>query len=406
MKILQVLEHSKPSLTGYTIRSDYIIQNLLENNHQIAVVTSPFQRTASRDIRDNCENIDNIKYYRSYRDLTKSDSDIKKIASWFAAFMNYKKMIKNCCAIEQPQIIHSHTSYFNGFAALSSSRLFSIPLLYEIRGFRADSEVINEGLDPTSWKYKLTNYLEIRTALKANNVVAISEGIKQELVANGIRGEKIFVVPNGVDTRKFSPTAKSERIIKKYSLRNCKVLGFIGTIRKIEGLRLVVEILSEIISQIPGLKLLLVGGGDEIDALKQLAKKYFLEKHIVFTGRVPHEEVLEYYSVMDILLYPRVNAKVNHMVTALKPLEALSLEKAVLASDVGGMQELVVKDRTGLLFECDNKKDLLDKCLTLLRNDELRLSLGKDARKWIKENRDWSIIIQKYNRIYQQCITT
>ena len=149
---------------------------------------------------------------------------------------------------------------------------------------------------------------------------------------------------------------------------------------------------------------MLVGAGDEIQRLKNLVDKFAIQDKVIFCGIVPHKDVMDYYSVIDIFIYPRVDARVNHMVTPLKPLEAMSMGKAVLASDVGGMKELINHERTGLLFRRNDKNDFVKKCLELLGDNNLRVRLGENARDWIKSNRDWSQIVKGYTQVYERCL--
>ena len=71
---------------------------------------------------------------------------------------------------------------------------------------------------------------------------------------------------------------------------------------------------------------------------------------VLFTGRVPHQEVNDYYSLIDVFVCPRLKMRLTDLVTPLKPLESMAMGKAVLASDVGGHKELIDNERTGMLF--------------------------------------------------------
>ncbi|CAN2048985.1 Glycosyltransferase, exosortase A system-associated [Candidatus Magnetomoraceae bacterium gMMP-1] len=404
MKILEILEHTIPSLAGYTVRSNYIIQNFIEQGNYVSVISSPFQKPLNQLFQNKYEIINNIKYYRTYIDTNSKDPNITKIFKRLKIFYKYKSIINMCCRLEKPDFIHAHSSYFNGYPAIKIAKTLKIPLCYEIRGFRADTETINEGLKPNSWKYRLTNYLEYRTASKSDCVVAISEGIKNELVKNGVNKEKIFIIPNGVDSLKFSPVIKSTLIEKKYNLNSYKIIGFIGMIRKIEGLSLAIKSLPQILEKKSNVKFMLVGSGDEVKNLKNLVNQLGIQHNVIFCGKVPHEKVKDYYSVIDILIYPRIDARVNHMVTPLKPLEAMSMKKVILASDVGGLKELIDHEKTGYLFRRNNKKDFVKKSIVLLNNDEFCRNLGHNARDWVKDHRDWSKIVKRYDQVYQYCL--
>jgi glycosyltransferase involved in cell wall biosynthesis len=231
-------------------------------------------------------------------------------------------------------------------------------------------------------------------------VVAISEQLKEELILRGIDESKLWVVPNGVDLDTFSPREKDSKLLARYDLEGKIVIGFIGSIRKLEGLSLLLRHFPELTGPDDDVRLLLVGGGDEVAVLQELAGKLGIAGKVIFTGRVAHDEVLDYYSVIDIFVYPRIDSKVNQKVTPLKPLEAMAMRKAVVGSDVGGLRELIHEGVNGLIYRVDDGADLVRRCRELIENSSLRESLAHDARRWVERERDWKKIVLKYKELY------
>jgi glycogen(starch) synthase len=125
-----------------------------------------------------------------------------------------------------------------------------------------------------------------------------------------------------------------------------------------------------------------------------------------FTGLVPHDKILDYYSIMDVLVYPRIDARINQTVTPLKPLEAMAMGKVVLASDVGGLTELVQDGVTGLLFAPGDAHDLTEKILALAAQPELRNRLATQAQATVKKEREWSAIASRYSDVYRRAGAT
>jgi glycosyltransferase involved in cell wall biosynthesis len=147
-------------------------------------------------------------------------------------------------------------------------------------------------------------------------------------------------------------------------------------------------------------KLLLVGEGEAGDMLRRRAPAD-LRDHFVFAGKAPHDEVRRYYSVMDILVYPRVSSRLTELTTPLKPLEAMAMEKVVVGSDVGGIRELLDDGETGFLVEPGNPHALA-KCLSaLIGNETARRAVGKNAREFVVRERDWEKIVARYLNVYQ-----
>ncbi len=113
-----------------------------------------------------------------------------------------------------------------------------------------------------------------------------------------------------------------------------------------------------ILQQQPDTVLLLVGGGPQQQALQQQIRDLGLEHAVIMPHRVPHSVVNSYYSLVDLLVYPRKSMRLTELVTPLKPLEAMAQGKLLLASDVGGHHELIEHGKTGWLFKKDNLADL------------------------------------------------
>ena len=130
-----------------------------------------------------------------------------------------------------------------------------------------------------------------------------------------------------------------------------------------------------------------------------------MQNYVFFAGKVDHSQIREYYSIMDLLVLPRIPSYVNEVVTPLKILEAMALGKTVLASDVGGITEIVENGRTGFLFKKCNVENFISKCTTLLEREPLRRKISTAARIWVEKNRDWQLVLKKYDKIYEHILS-
>ena len=129
----------------------------------------------------------------------------------------------------------------------------------------------------------------------------------------------------------------------------------------------------KILTQFPKVKFMIVGDGENLENLKRLCRDKGLLDLFIFPGRVPHTDILKYYSVIDIFTIPRINSLVNQTVTPLKPMEVMATEKVVLASDVGGLADLIKDGRTGVLFKRENVDDFTKKAVDLIQNKQKEL---------------------------------
>ena len=123
---------------------------------------------------------------------------------------------------------------------------------------------------------------------------------------------------------------------------------------------------------------------------------------MIFTGRVPHSEVGKYYSLVDLLVYPRKVMRLTNLVTPLKPLEAMAQGKPVLASDVGGHKELISDNETGFLFKAGDSVELAERMADLLANENKLNSVLSNGRDYVENVRNWRNSVNNYLPLYQK----
>ena len=139
-----------------------------------------------------------------------------------------------------------------------------------------------------------------------------------------------------------------------------------------------------------------------MDRVKAACRANALEDVVTFTGRVPHEEVEAYYSLVDIAPFPRLPLPVTELVSPLKPFEAMGAGKVLITSSVQALAEIVQDGETGLIFEKDNSDDLAEKLETVILDAKLRKRLGKNANAWVKETHSWEVISRRVTKIYDK----
>lgn len=403
MKVLHVLETSIPHLAGYTIRSKYIVEHQKKHGIEPVVVTSPFFR--GKTAGGKREEIGGTRYYRTNH-IRKPDAGQNKILSYWTRFRmleKYRREVLEIALEEKPDIIHAHSSYTNGQAANFVSRRMGVPSIYELRSLWGEAAVVENGLKPGSMKYRTVWNLELAAMKGAAEVIAISEGIRNEIVKRGISPRVIDIIPNGVDTSVFSPRDRDPGIVREHDLKDSFVIGYIGSIRKLEGLSLLLEAYRTVKREVGQTSLLIVGDGAERDALCRTARELGLDD-VVFTGNVPHDDIRGYYSVIDLFVFPRIDAMINQAVTPLKPLEVMAAGKVCLCSDVGGLTEMVRDGYNGMVFNTGDAADLARKILSICNDRKRYDMLAANSIDWVKNERDWALLIPKYMKIYQKVI--
>jgi PEP-CTERM/exosortase A-associated glycosyltransferase len=275
--------------------------------------------------------------------------------------------------------------------------------VYEIRAFWEDAAVDHGTCKEGDLRYTLTRQLENYVVSRANAVTTICEGLRSDLVSRGYAADKFTEIPNAVNIEQFQLCGPKDAALEtELGLAGFEVLGFLGSFYAYEGLDLAVRALAKVHQQASQLRLLLVGGGPQEQQLKQLVEQLGLKDKVIFTGRVPHADVDRYYSLVDLLLYPRKSMRLTDLVTPLKPLEAMAQGKLVLASDVGGHKELIRDGDNGYLFPADDVDALAAKMLQLLADREQWPQVLQRGRDYVENVRNWRVSVSHYLPLYQR----
>jgi glycogen(starch) synthase len=236
--------------------------------------------------------------------------------------------------------------------------------------------------------------------------MVICDGLRQDLIARGVAPEKIVVSPNGVDLELFGdPPPADEALRAQLGLDEAEVIGFIGSFYDYEGLDDLVAAMPALVAQRPSAHLLLVGGGPRSDALRAQAAGSSVAERIHFVGRVPHQDVERYYSLIDILAYPRKGMRLTELVTPLKPLEAMAQGRLVAASGVGGHRELIEDGVTGTLFAPDDPAAIARALSGLLADRGIWDERRRVARAFVERERSWAKNVVRYEPVYQRLLT-
>ena len=148
------------------------------------------------------------------------------------------------------------------------------------------------------------------------------------------------------------------------------------------------------------MRLLLVGGGPQEAVIKEKVDQLQLQSNVVFTGRVAHDQVQEYYNQVDIFVYPRLAMRLTELVTPLKPLEAMAQGRLVIASDVGGHKELIKDQVNGVLFKANDRDSLAACILDLLDNSQQWQQMRLAGREYVEQERNWQKSVARYDQVY------
>lgn len=395
MRILHVLDHSIPLHSGYTFRTAAILREQRKLGWDTHHVTS-VKHTAPGPL---VEEVDGLTFHRT--PWTPGAIDRVPLLRERAQMRALEKRLLEVASDIRPDVIHAHSPVLNAFPALLVARRLDIPVVYEIRAFWEDAAVDHGTTTEGSLRYRATRAMETRAVFTVDAVTTICEGLRRDLVERGVPESKITVIPNAVDIDNFAYRVPADEALRaELGLSGKRVLGFIGSFYAYEGLDLLLRALPAILQKAPDVAVLLTGGGPQEQNLKALVQELGLQDHVKFTGRVPHAEVQRYYSLVDVLVYPRHSMRLTDLVTPLKPLEAMAQGLLLVASDVGGHKELIRDGETGMLFRAGDADDLARSVLQLMSMQSRWSQIREAGRRFVETERNWTNSVARYRGVY------
>ncbi len=396
MRVLHVLDHSIPLHSGYTFRTLSLLREQRALGWDTVHLTSP-KHTASLALE---ETVDGWHFHR-----TPPASGARQLPGLgeIALMKHLTTRLEVVARATRPDVLHAHSPVLNAIPALRVGRQLGIPVVYEVRAFWEDAAVDHGTTTEGSLRYRLTRRLETHALRHARHVFTICEGLRADIVARGIPADRVTVIPNAVDIAAFTVGRPPDAALKaSLGLAGNEVVGFIGSFYAYEGLDLLIDALPRLLQQRPNVKLLLVGGGSQADALKAQAQRLGLADRVLFTGRVDHSEVQRYYDLIDVLAYPRHSMRLTELVTPLKPLEAMAQGRLLVASDVGGHQELIRHGETGLLFPAGSAQGLADALAGALAQPERAADIRRAGRAFVERERNWRNSVANYVPVFER----
>ena len=458
MKVLHVLANSPPDVNGYAIRTQKLLTN--QSNESVGL-TSPWYPDRESMVEDY--QIDGINYLRTVHPLWKENNKFShKLVKFFTRKSNsnvsskvteiptkkilplrifdffyfgifklgraarhffrigwkvveekilikyFTKRIIEVAKQENAEVIHAHTPYRVGLPALKAARKLGLPFVYEMRGMWEETAVANGRWLRNGPAYRRFQKFETKVLRKADAVVCISQTLKQEAISRGVEEAKITVVTNAVESDIAENNTKGETygnsVIALNKGKSTKVIGYIGSLREMEGVDLTAQAVARLKSDGHDVRLFVLTSQAGQIELKQYCDSLGLDDDAVIVGPVPHEQVGPFYDLIDIFVVSRPDTRVTRLVTPLKPFEAMAMGKAVIASKLPALEEIIEDGKTGLLYEPENVDSLCNAISACLKEDGLAENLGNNAKEWVMNNRTWNSVVKNYQAAYQFAI--
>jgi len=442
MKVLHVLANGPPDVNGYAVRTHGLMKAYSElPNIEVVGLTSPWY--PDRESLIETLELDEITYHRCLhparmkdirgvgmkwaasrgRDKIAGSEGFAKKPTWKKIlqlaskplrpgwswieeriiFKHFTRRIVEVAQSENVNVIHAHVPYRVGIPAMRAARKLGLPFVYEMRGMWEESAVASGRWKTGGLAYKRFRRMETKVLRKADSVVCISETLCQEALSRGVSKSKISVVPNAVDID--TNHQESELLIQmKDTLQDRLVVGYIGSLRELEGVDLTAKAVSILKEQGVDVDFFVLSSESGQDELRDYCESLGIAEQSHIVGPVPHEQVAPFYDLIDVFVVSRPDTRVTRLVTPLKPFEAMRNGRAVVMSDLPALAEIIEDGNTGSLYTAGDDQELSNVIRDLLENEVKRLELGNNARSWVNEHRTWRAVVSKMPFEYKKLV--
>lgn len=366
-RIAYVVSHGQSyASNGYAIRTHGIAKAL--NGHGLETLCfvrpgRPWDMGIAKNTVTPEMQVDGVRYIHSrWPGDKKPDTEEQK----FTATIN---RLVELFTVYRPQVVIAASNHEIALPALVAARQLGLPFQYEVRGFWEVSRASRDPAWENSPEYQEHYNRECWVISRADQLYTLNSQMKEELVARGAKPEQIDLVPNSVSG--MPRIVKQSNVRQQYGIPNdAYVLGYMGAITEYEGLDHLLEALKLLKKE--KVFALIVGGYSPVNRLgrakpepivqklQKLAKSYGIHKQVIFTGRVDHDKLPEYFAAVDATVIPRASLPVCELVSAIKPLEYLSYGKPLIASNVAPQAEVLEHGKLGWLYEKGNAQALAE----------------------------------------------
>ena len=238
--------------------------------------------------------------------------------------------------------------------------------------------------------------LDRATLYPADHIVAVSQKMQRQLVAlPGLSTRRVTAIQNAIDCASyFAPELGGPCRAELGLSPESQVIGYAGRIDRVKRLDLLVEAFAKVVAQHPEARLVIIGEGEQRPKLEALAASLGISHAVIWTGF--RQDMSRLLAAMDVYVQPSVNEGL-----CLSILEAMAAGKAVMATDVGGTQEVLTHQKTGILIPPGSSSAITDAIVDLLNHPEKRAALAHAARDHVVQEFDVQRMVEGYRRVYE-----
>lgn len=349
----------EPERATYNRQQVCMLSKFCEIKVLAPIAWYPFKCSFDKNIKisdiPNKEIIDGIEvFHPKYFMIPKVGRSLYGILFFFSILLPILKIYGSF----KFDVIFATWAYPDSFASVLISKFLKMPIITKVHGTD-----INEYS-----QYWLRRRMISFTLNNSDKVISVSKALKKRMIEIGVRSEKIKVIYNGINSNIFRPLDRIQTRKELGISLDKKVILFVGNLRPVKGLDYLIDAFTQI-AKSGNIQLIIIGEGELRKHLEDKIRKYNIQDYIYMPGNRPHNEITKWMNASDLLCLPSLSEGVPNVI-----LESLSCGVPVVASNVGGIPEIIISSDYGITVEPGNtselKKALLE-CLVKTWNRDL-----------------------------------
>ncbi len=385
MKILQVTPFFYPSLAGIQTYVLNLSQNLSQRGHQVDILTVNTEKAPKEEVT-----AENIKVYRCSPNFRYH----KGLVSF--------EFIRELFQSKDYNLYHIHIPFALGLeTAIAASRINHIPLVATHHGEGTQGDILFSMIAKSY--SKLSRSISLRYV---DRLIFLTRSYSDSLGLSTKTRERVRIVRTGADIHQFSPANDGSELRAKYGFNDSdRVLLFVGALGKYnryKGVDYLLRAVHQVRNENSYVKLVIVGGGELVPELTQLAQELNLGQDVIFSGSVPHEQMPPYYAMCDVFVLPSISGPES---CSMVLFEAMASGKPSIASDLPGVRDTIKGGETGLKVPPKDSGALAQAILCLVEDDNLRSEMSQNARREA-EGLSWQKCAEEIEAVYREVIVS
>lgn len=303
------------------------------------------------------------------------------------------KALKTLITVKPKIIILNYPSVYTGLLGFFSAKVLRKICVVDFNDLIAQYTILLLNIKRESPIAKIILFVQNFIVKNSDMVITATNFLRKYALSIGVKDNKITVIPNGADTQIFNVNLSSN-VRSQFNLQNKKVCVYFGRLDGWAGVHILRRICTVFAQKRTDVKFLVVGGGLE---------KTEFPSNVIVIEEVPFFEVPNFIASADVVLVPFPKNEVSHAAGPIKLFEGMAMGKAVIASKVCGIQEVIQDGFNGFLVESNNSEDWYKAIETVLNSKQLQIRLGKNAIETIKKY-NWNVLAAMFENVLSRLI--